>query len=77
MSTYLIYLGFIFSLVWGMILHITTSIPCGWAITSDNVVKNQDFLPGPKCHFWHISKTQIAVGILEAIYSVCLVNLYS
>lgn len=67
-STYLIYPEFIFSLVWGMILCITTVIPHGWAITSNNRVNNQDFLPAPKCHFWHISKIQIVVGMLEAIY---------
>ena len=55
------------------------TLQCGWAIISNNALNNKQF---PSCFimpFWQTVyiKSQIAVGMLEAVYSVCLVNLYS
>ena len=55
------------------------TLQCGWTIISNNALNNKQF---PSCFimpFWQTVyiKSQIAVGMLEAVYSVCLVNLYS
>ena len=55
------------------------TLQCGWAISSNNALNNKQFLSCFIMPFWQTVyiKPQIAVGMLEAVYSVCLVNLCS